>query len=135
MSLTEDPARHGAGGVRRFTVLYDAGCRVCRAARQWLESRAALVPLEFLPAGSAAARERFPDLDHDATLRDITVVADTGAVYVGDAAWLACLWALDAYRELADTLSSPHLLPLARKVVDAAAAVRSRSGYRECDDD
>ncbi|MFI6761247.1 thiol-disulfide oxidoreductase DCC family protein [Micromonospora sp. NPDC050417] len=121
-----DPTGHGAGGIGMFTVLYDAHCRLCRSARRWLESRAQYVPLEFLPAGSTDAQRRFPGLDHDATLRDITVVADTGDVYVGDGAWLACLWALVDYRATADRLARPHLLPLARRVVASAAAVRER---------
>ena len=44
-----------------MTVLYDAGCRLCRSARRWLESRRQAVPLEFVPAGSPAARSRFPE--------------------------------------------------------------------------
>lgn len=122
-----DPTAHGGSGIRHLTVLYDANCPLCRAARRWLESRAQVVPLQFLPAGSDAARQRFPGLDHDATLQDLTVVADTGELYVGDGAWLACLWALDSYRELADRLAQPHLLPVARRVVAAAAAVRERT--------
>lgn len=120
-----DPAAHGGSGIRGLTVLYDAGCRVCRTARSWLESRDQLVPLRFVPAGSAEAHGLFPGLDHGATLVDITVVADTGEVYVGDGAWLACLWALTDYRSLAERLSRPHLLPTARRVVAAAAAIRN----------
>ncbi len=93
-----DPTAHSGGGIRVFTVLFDAACPLCRAARRWLSSRAQLVPLEFVPAGSAEARRRFPGLDHDATLRDLTVIADTGEVYAGDGAWFACLWALADHR-------------------------------------
>jgi len=121
-------------GPERLTVLYDAGCGLCRAARRWLEGRAQLVPLEFIPAGSAQARARFPGLDHDATLRDVTVVADTGEVYAGDGAWLACLWALADHRDLAVRLSARHLRPIARRVVAAASAVRGRTRYGETDD-
>ncbi|MEH0974015.1 DCC1-like thiol-disulfide oxidoreductase family protein [Micromonospora sp. CPCC 205546] len=121
-----DATAHGGGGVRGFTVLYDAHCPLCRAARRWLASRAQLVPLEFVPAASAEARRRFPGLDHDATLRDLTVVADTGEVYAGDGAWLACLWALADHRDAAERLAHPRLLPLARQVVAAASAVRER---------
>ncbi|BFU42748.1 thiol-disulfide oxidoreductase DCC family protein [Krasilnikovia sp. MM14-A1004] len=135
---TADPAGHGAGRVSGFTVLFDAGCPVCRAARRWLAGRAQLVPLEFVAAGSAEARRRFPGLDHAATLRDLTVVADTGDVYVSDAAWLACLWALADHRAMAERLSSPRLLPAARRFIAAAAAVRDRtrtSDYGDvCDD-
>ena len=122
----------------RLTVLYDGGCPLCRAACRWLAGRAQLVPLEFVEAGSTTARRRFPGLDHSRTLAEVTVVADTGAVYSGDSAWLVCLWALDGYRSLAMRLASPRLRPLARRVVRAAAAIREGTtsvGYgRACDD-
>ena len=90
--------------ITRLTVLYDAGCGLCRTARAWLASRAQLVPLEFVPAGSDEARRRYPALDPAETLADITVVADDGGVYTGDGAWIICLWALDGYRGLAARL-------------------------------
>jgi predicted DCC family thiol-disulfide oxidoreductase YuxK len=121
---TADPTGHGAGRVGGFTVLFDQGCPICRAARRWLSGRAQLVPLTFVPATSAEARQRFPGLDHTATLKDLTVIADTGEVYVDDGAWLACLWALVDYRGMAERLSSPSLLPTARRFIAAAAAVR-----------
>ncbi|WP_250027403.1 thiol-disulfide oxidoreductase DCC family protein [Paractinoplanes maris] len=113
--------------ITGFTVLYDAGCPICRAARRWLEGRAQLVPLEFVPSGSEAARRRFPGLDHRATLRDVTVIGDDGSVYVGDGAWVACLWALADYRGMAERISSPALLPTARRFIAAASAVRERT--------
>ena len=127
-----------ADPIGYLTVLYDEGCPMCRTAHRWLAARAQLVPLEFVPAGSAAARQRFPGLDHAATLRDLTVITDGGLVYVSDGAWLACLWALADYRGMAERLSSPRLLPAARRFIAAAAAVResTRSGdYGDvCDD-
>ncbi|PZF91846.1 thiol-disulfide oxidoreductase DCC family protein [Micromonospora deserti] len=119
-------AAHGGDAIRGFTVLYDAHCPLCRAARSWLASRAQLVPLEFVPAGSTEARRRLPGLDHAATLRDLTVVADTGEVYAGDGAWFACLWALADHRSTAERLAHPHLLPLARRVVATASSLRER---------
>jgi predicted DCC family thiol-disulfide oxidoreductase YuxK len=143
MTTRTGPAQHGAGGTGgpirspgacgELTVLYDAGCRMCRAAQRWLASRDTLVPLRFLPAGSARARQRFPDLDHGATLRNLTVVADTGAVWQGDSAWLTCLWALTAYRGLSHRLASPRLRPLAATLVSAAARIRARQ-YGDDDD-
>ena len=121
----------------RLTVLYDGGCPLCRAARRWLAGRVQLVPLDFVEAGSAAATHRFPGLDHARSLAEVTVVADTGAVYTGDAAWLICLWALDGYRGLALRLARPGLRPLARRVVHAAATIREGTGVRyvhACDD-
>lgn len=138
MSQDVDPAGFGAGRVGSLTVLYDEGCPICRAAHRWLEGRAQLVPLMFVPAGSAEARTRFPGLDHSATLRDLTVIADNGLVYVSDGAWLACLWALVDYRGMADRLSTPALLPAARRFIAAAAAVRQSTRTEDygdgCDD-
>ncbi|MGK5678899.1 thiol-disulfide oxidoreductase DCC family protein [Actinoplanes sp. URMC 104] len=108
-------------------MLYDAGCSICRAARRWLEGRAQLVRLEFVPAGSEQARQRFPGLDHAATLRDVTVIGDDGAIYAGDGAWVACLWALADYRGMAERVSSPALLPVARRFIAAASAARERT--------
>ncbi|GAA2336554.1 DUF393 domain-containing protein [Dactylosporangium salmoneum] len=118
--------------ITRLTVLYDAGCGLCRTARSWLAARAQLVPLEFVPAGSEEARRRYPALDPAETLADITVVADDGGVYTGDAAWIMCLWALDGYRGLAARLAQPHLRPLARRV--AASAGSLRAARRSLDD-
>ena len=125
MTTSSDPAGHGAGRIGSFTVLFDEGCPICRTARRWLSRQAQLVPLAFVPAGSAAARSRFPGLDHEATLRDLTVIADDGTFYMGDSAWLACLWALADYRATAERLSSPRLLPVARRIIRTASAVRA----------
>lgn len=119
--------------VTGLTVLYDARCRLCRSAIDWLAGHDQLVPLEFVPAGSGDARRRFPHLDHTATMRDVTVVADTGQVWVGDGAWLTCLWALRGYRGMSRWLASPRLRPLVRRVVSAAAGVRARQ-YGSPDD-
>jgi predicted DCC family thiol-disulfide oxidoreductase YuxK len=123
-----DPAGHGAGRVGAFTVLYDADCPNCRTAHRWLAARDQLVPLDFVPAGSTEARRRFPGLDHAATRRDLTVIADSGLVYVSDDAWLTCLWALTDYRGMAGRLGSPRLLPAARRFIAAAAAVGEPTG-------
>jgi predicted DCC family thiol-disulfide oxidoreductase YuxK len=122
--------------ITRLTVLYDAGCGLCRTARSWLAARPQLVPLEFIAAGGEEARRRYPALDADETLAEITVVADDGGVYTGDAAWLVCLWALDGYRGLAARLAQPHLRPLARRVAAGAGSLRrARRDLRDLDED
>jgi predicted DCC family thiol-disulfide oxidoreductase YuxK len=114
--------------MHALTVLYDDNCGLCRRFRDWLAAQRTLVQLEFLPAGSAEARFRFPALDHAATLQDVTVVGDDGSVYVGDAAWIACLWATDEHRNTAVRLSRPAMRPVARAMVQAAAGLRSLNG-------
>jgi predicted DCC family thiol-disulfide oxidoreductase YuxK len=121
--------------LQRVTVLYDARCNLCRTARAWLERQPQLVPLEFLPAGSAEAVRRYPYLDPELTLEDLTVVGDGGEVWVGAKAWVVCLWALDGRRGLAQRLSTPALMPKARAVVSFVSRHRRSLGtYGEaCD--
>ncbi|WP_405014987.1 DCC1-like thiol-disulfide oxidoreductase family protein [Kitasatospora sp. NBC_01539] len=109
-------------------MLHDPGCLLCRHLTAWLRGQSQLVPLEFVTAASAAARERFPGLDHDASLGEITIVADTGEVWRGAPAFVACLWALAEYRSLAVRLSTPAGLPLARAAAFAASKYRSATG-------
>lgn len=97
--------------VTSITVVYDAGCGICTFAKEWLQKQAALVKLDFLPAGSYRAHRAFPQLSS----RELAVVADTGDAWVGNSAWIICLWALRDYRDLAVRLSSPPLLRLARE--------------------
>lgn len=110
MSMASDPVQH-------VTVLYDAHCNLCRTARTWLERQAQAVPLEFLPAASQEAQQRYPFLDPTMTLEDLTVVGDRGEVWVGAKAWVVCLWALEGRQALAQRLSSPAVMPKARSVV------------------
>ncbi|MEV4615058.1 DCC1-like thiol-disulfide oxidoreductase family protein [Kitasatospora sp. NPDC049258] len=114
--------------VRRLTVLHDPNCGLCRHLTRWLRTRRQLVPLEFVPVATADARARFPGLDHDASLGEITVVADTGEVWRGAPAFVACLWALAEHRSLARRLSTPAGLPLARAAAFAASKYRAATG-------
>ena len=130
-AITRPGAGAGAGAappVRRITVLHDPGCLLCRHLTAWLRGQPQLVPLEFTAVASAEARERFPGLDHDASLGEITVVADTGEVWRGAHAFVACLWALAGYRKLAVRLSTPVGLPLARTAAFAASRYRAATG-------
>jgi len=100
-----------------LTVLYDPSCGLCRRVHSWLEEQPKLVPLILVPVKSEEAQNRFPHLDHEPTLNDLTVISDQGAVYFGPKAWLMVLWALCRYREWSYRLASPELLPTTRKVV------------------
>ncbi|MEI5006651.1 DCC1-like thiol-disulfide oxidoreductase family protein [Streptomyces sp. PmtA] len=110
--------------MQRLTVLYDAQCSLCVHLRHWLLRQRQLVPLELVPAASEEARRRFPALDHESTLREITVIGDRGQVYRSTAAWIVCLWALAEYRPRAHWLSTPAGQPFAKVTVLAAAKYR-----------
>jgi len=120
--------------MQTLTVLYDERCNLCRGIRSWLEAQPAYVELRFVPAGSAEARQRFPQLDHTETTQEITAISDEGGVYIGANAWLICLWALQDYRAWSLRLSSPEMLPLARRIVIWVAQNRTRFGSRALDE-
>ena len=110
----------------RLTVLYDDRCPLCRAFSSWLGRQPLLVGLDVVPAGSTTARQRFPSLDHDRTLEEVTVVSDAGEVWTGAHAWVMCLWATAAHRAQAELLARPSGLPMARAAAYVAAGLRTR---------
>jgi predicted DCC family thiol-disulfide oxidoreductase YuxK len=122
------------GPVGRLTVLYDAECGLCRWVRGWLEGSALLVPLDWVPCGSDEARRRLPHLDHDRTRDEVTVVADTGEVWSAEGAWILCLWATAAHRDLAVRLgSSAAGRRMARAAaLSVAATVQGRPAPPAC---
>ena len=103
--------------MRALTILYDARCELCCRIKVWLNQQPKYIDLAFLPAGSEEARYRFPQLDHEPTLNDLTVISDQGAVYYGSKAWVMVLWALGRYREWSYRLATPELLPTVRRIV------------------
>lgn len=111
-------------GPGALTVLYDAKCPLCSAFRDWLARQPAYLPVHLVAAASEEARERFPALDHTATLRDISIVGDDGAVWTREHAWVVALWATRAHRPLAERLAQRSWLPTARITAATAAGLR-----------
>ncbi|QEH37811.1 hypothetical protein OJF2_64020 [Aquisphaera giovannonii] len=113
--------------MQKLYVLYDSGCGLCSWARRWLASQPAIIPLTFIPAGSATAARLFPGLTRPGEPPDeLVVVSDDGAVYREGSAWIMCLFALEEYREWAGRLAHPLLLPLARQGFALLSRQRAR---------
>jgi predicted DCC family thiol-disulfide oxidoreductase YuxK len=100
--------------MKRLYVLFDAQCELCVRCRNWLRNQPAFVPLSFIALQSAEAQQRFPGIDALKPNEQLLVISDEGSVYRGAHAWIMCLWALRKYREHAQRLASPTLLPFAR---------------------
>lgn len=100
-----------------LTLLYDPACGLCRRVQGWLAEQPKLIELRMIPIKSEGARRRFPELNHELTSEDLTVISDQGTVYFGSKAWLMVLWALAGYREWSYRLATPELLPTTRRVV------------------
>jgi predicted DCC family thiol-disulfide oxidoreductase YuxK len=110
--------------MRALTVLYDPECGLCRRAHEWLAEQPKIVELNFVACASECARKRYPDLNHELTKKDLTVIDEIGAVYFGPKAWLMVLWSLVRYREWSYRLSSPELLPTTKRVVSTISQNR-----------
>lgn len=99
-------------------VLYDERCAICKRLKEWLLAQRSWIGLSMIPAGSARAKAMFPGLDEVAAASDLVVISDAGEVYLNNRAWLMCLYALTDYRDWAQRLASPLLLPLARQAFE-----------------
>ena len=105
-------------------VLFDAQCKLCVRCRNWLMRQPAFVPLIFVALQSNEAQRRFPGVDALKPGEQLLVISDEGAVYRGAHAWIMCLWALENYREHAQRLAHPVLLPFAKTVCESLSGNR-----------
>jgi predicted DCC family thiol-disulfide oxidoreductase YuxK len=97
--------------MRTLYVLFDAHCGLCTEISGWLREQPAYVELRTVSSVSAEAREKFSALPQG----ELAVISESGQVWLGNNAFLVCLWALRRYRAFARTLASPLLRPLARQ--------------------
>lgn len=110
--------------MKTLYVLFDAHCALCRQCRRWLERQPAFLELRFLALDSEAVPCLFPGIERFQLRKQLVVVSDEGAVYQGSHAWIMCLYARREYREWAQRLSSPALLPWARRVCELVSENR-----------
>jgi hypothetical protein len=80
--------------------------------------QAAFVLLVFIALQSGEVRKRFPGIDVLKPAEQLLVISDDGSVYRGACAWIMCLWALQDYREHAQRMANPVLLPFAQIVCE-----------------
>jgi predicted DCC family thiol-disulfide oxidoreductase YuxK len=102
--------------MKQIYVFYDGECGLCRRVREWLASQPAYIKLVFHPFQSETARRLCPDLERFHPDQQLIALADDGAIYSGEKAWLICLYALRDYRRWARKLATPALQPLAQRL-------------------
>jgi predicted DCC family thiol-disulfide oxidoreductase YuxK len=110
--------------MRHLTVVYDAQCGLCARLGQWMGAQPKCIQLSLVP--STLALRLYPALAPRIVGQELLVVSDESGVYVGDHAWLMCLYALQHYRPWAQRLSRPALLPLARQAFAILSGNRRR---------
>jgi predicted DCC family thiol-disulfide oxidoreductase YuxK len=119
-----------------LTVLFDEECALCRRCHHRLGAQNTYLPLDFLAAGSPAARERFGSVPWLGA--DLVVVDNQGNVWAGPAAFLMCLWATAHYRSWSSRLSGKTFAPLAERfflfVSHNRRAIGKVVGTKDCPD-
>ncbi len=103
--------------MKKLTVFHDPRCGLCAKFSVWLVRQPRWVEVEFVDWASEEALRRLPGIRGMNAGKDVVVLADDGAWWQGDAAWLTCLWATREYRPWADRLAAPALRPLLRRGV------------------
>lgn len=110
--------------MQSLTVVYDQECGLCRRLGAWVAAQPKWIGIRLLP--SHAASRVYPTLADRIAHDELIVVSEDGRVYLGDHAWLMCLYALKDYRSWAKRMSTPSLLPLARSAFAILSANRRR---------
>lgn len=103
--------------MRTLTIFHDPRCGMCTKFSEWLTAQPRWVAVEFVDWASDEATRRLPGIRDMGAGKDVVVLADDGAWWQGDAAWLTCLWATREYRPWAWRLASPALRPFLKRAV------------------
>ncbi len=110
--------------MQKIYVLYDPKCELCCRLKNWILVQRSWVGIAVVEAGSEKVRRLFPELEKIATMDDLAVITDEGAVYLNNNAWIMVLYAMVEYRDWALRLSHPLLAPLARQAFAALSKNR-----------
>jgi predicted DCC family thiol-disulfide oxidoreductase YuxK len=97
-----------------LTVYYDEACPVCVRCRDWMEGQVAFVPLRFVSCRSKEAVARGAGLAPFLGA-ELVVVDHAGNAWVGPAAFVMCLWALENWRPWSYRLTGAGLAPMAER--------------------
>lgn len=99
--------------ITKLTLLYDSRCQLCVHCRVWMAAQPSYVEIEYLSTNSTVARERYGDIPWLG--EELVIVADTGDIWAGSAAFIVALWALRDWRHWSFRLTGSMLSPLAER--------------------
>lgn len=123
--------------ITKVTLLYDPECPLCLRCRHWMAAQQSLVELEFLATTSHEAKVRYGQVPWLG--QEIVIVADTGEVWAGAAAFIVALWALRDWRLWSYRLTGSVFSPLAERFFLQISKNRHWLGalisHDECADD
>ncbi len=91
------------------TLIYDASCPVCCAARDWVERNALPGMFDFVPCQSEARVRRFPEVGEERCMTAMHLVFADGRTFAGDAALPQICLGLRRWRWVARVLRTPPI--------------------------
>ncbi len=113
--------------VQSITVFYDGHCGMCCTFHEWVNRQERSVKIHFVAYQSPEAEIRFPGIGRLEPDREMIVRDEAdGTIFRGAEAWVLCLASLTEFRPWAERLSSPVLLPVAKKTCHHLALNRHK---------
>ncbi len=89
------------------TLIYDASCPLCCAAREWIERHAIAGAFDYMPCQSEERARRYPAVGEARCMEAIHLVFADGRTFAGDAALPHICRGLRRWRWLACVLDTP----------------------------
>lgn len=99
--------------IQKLTLLYDSNCPLCVRCQLWIAAQPSFVEIECISTNSLTTHQRYSDVPWIGD--ELVIVADTGEVWAGSAAFLVALWALRDWRHWSFRLSGSMLGPWAER--------------------
>ena len=112
----------------RYTIFYDANCRLCVRSRRTLERLRPRAELLFIDLQNDAAMSRYPMVDRQASLGQMFVLDDAGELSGGYDAFLALVPSVPSLRPLRRVLQSQPVRAIGWTVSRWVARNRYRLG-------
>ena len=89
------------------TLIYDANCPICCAARDWVQRNAVAGEFEYVPCQSDDRARRFPAISERQCIEAMQLVYPDGQTFSGDAALPELFLGLKRWRWMARVLRVP----------------------------
>lgn len=120
--------------MTRLSVLYDGGCKLCRASVARVRHMDPRGRIELVDLHDPSVPERFPQIDFEEAMRLMQAVGPAGRVYSGADAWARIGLALPGWKLVAWLFFVPGIHFIARHFYGWIARNRYRWNREICAD-
>jgi len=116
------------------TVLFDAGCNLCRGSADRVKRFDTARRIEFLDLQDPSAKQRFPQVDREEAMRSMLAIDSNGSLFSGSDAWARIGMLLPGWKLVAWILLVPGIRSMAGKFYAWIARNRYRWNRAVCED-